>query len=110
MSRRGKARSRRRPWIVVILGWLAVLLSSLSLVTWRQTTGVEMERALGEVRAERGVVEADRLAQARRVDELRSRARIVRVARERLGMHVPDDREVIFLPVGASGVAFGADR
>jgi hypothetical protein len=64
-----------------------------------------MEGRLREVEVERGVAEAERVAAARRVEELRGRARIVRVARDRLGMHLPEEREIIFVPVGNSGTA-----
>jgi len=104
MSARRKPRrnARRRSgggWgFLAVAGWLVLLLAALSLVTWRQARGVEMERALRALEVDRGIAEAERVAAARRVDELRSRARVVRVARDRLGMHVPEDRELVFLP------------
>ncbi|MEX2583938.1 MAG: hypothetical protein WD766_11720 [Gemmatimonadota bacterium] len=87
----------RRSGVVAVAGWLVLLLAALSLVTWRQTRGLEMERALRDVRSERAIAEAERVAAARRVEELRSRSRIVAVARERLGMHLPEDGEIVFL-------------
>lgn len=82
---------------------MMLVLSSLVLVTWRQTRGLQLERALGEMEAERAIAEAERVDLTRRVEELRSRARIVRVARERLGMHLPADSEIVFLPAPAGG-------
>lgn len=102
-ARRGRLRppgSGRLPGVLGVAGWLALLLVSLSVVTWRQTRGVEMEQALRETETERGIAEAERVASARRVEELRSRSRIVRVARERLGMHLPEDHEIVFVAVG----------
>jgi pyruvate kinase len=84
-----------------VTGWLFLLLAALSFVTWRQAVGVEMERALRELETERGIAEADRLAALRRIDELQGRSRIVPVARDRLGMHLPEDREIVFLPAAA---------
>jgi hypothetical protein len=101
--RRPLARARRRPGVVTAGGWLVLLLAALSFVTWRQTRGVEMEGTLRELEVDRGIAEAERVAALRRVEELRGRARIVRVARERLGMRVPRDSEVVFLPVGKDG-------
>ena len=57
-----------------------------------------MERSLRAVEAERAIAEAERITAMRRIEELRGRARVVRVARERLGMHLPADSEIIFLP------------
>lgn len=101
MSRRGR-RGRKSLWgrgVAAALGWLVLLLGSLSLVTWRQARGVELERLVREAEAERAIAESDRLAASRRVEELRGRARIVSVARDRLGMHLPADAEIVFLPV-----------
>lgn len=92
---------RRVPGFVVAAGWLVLLLAALSFVTWRQTAGVQAERALRELETDRSILESERVAAERRIEELRSRARVVRVARERLGMHLPSDDEILFLPVGS---------
>jgi pyruvate kinase len=97
----GSNQRRGRRGVIVVAGWLMVLLAALSFVTWRQPLGVEMERVLRETEVERGIAEAERVASIRRIEELRSRARIVRVARDRLGMHLPQDREIVFLPAVA---------
>lgn len=91
-------RARRRKGVIVVAGWLLVLLAALSLVTWRQTRGVAMERELRTLESERSLVEAERVSLSRRIEELGSRSRVVRVARERLGMHLPEDDEIVFLP------------
>jgi cell division protein FtsL len=87
----------------MVAGWLVLLLAALSLVTWRQTRGVEMERALHSLESQRMLVEAERVASRRRIEELGSRSRIVRVARDRLGMHLPEDQEIVFLPAVEAG-------
>jgi cell division protein FtsL len=92
----------------MVAGWLVLLLAALSLVTWRQTRGVEMERALRSLESQRVLAEADRVASHRRIEELGSRARIVRVARDRLGMHLPEDREIVFLPAVETGALAAA--
>jgi hypothetical protein len=101
------ARRRRNAWqgerassgVLAVAGWMVLLLASLSFVTWRQTRGVEMERALRATETDRGIAEAERVSASRRVEELRGRSRIVRVARDRFGMYLPQDREIIFLPL-----------
>lgn len=110
---RGARRIRRqRPpsRLLPVFGWLLLLLGALALVVWRQTRGLELERALRAVQNERAVAEAERLAEVRRIQELSSRARVVRLARERLGMHLPSDREIVFIPVAEPGdsAALGA--
>ena len=103
-SARRRTRDRRggRRGIVVAIGWLALLLASLSFVTWRQPIGVEMERALRDLESERASAEAERVAAERRIEELRSRSRITSVARDRLGMHIAADDEIVFLPATES--------
>jgi cell division protein FtsL len=83
----------------MMAGWLLLLLGSLVVVTWRQTQGLEMERELRALEGERAVLETEQLALSRRVEELRSRSRVLRVARDRLGMHLPEEDEIVFLPV-----------
>jgi cell division protein FtsL len=98
---------RRRRGVGRLLVWLLVLGSALAVVTWRQTEGHQRERALREVRSERAVVEAERMELERRVQALTTRARVVRVARERLGMHLPTDGEIVLLPItGDSSAVF----
>lgn len=100
--RRNRPRDNRRlPGVVAVAGWLGLLLAALSVVTWRQSRGVEMEAALRAVESQRALAEAERVTHTARIEELRSRARVVSVARERLGMKVPDDGDIVFLQVQA---------
>lgn len=93
-SGRGRALLRRA-------GWVALVAGSLSATVWRQTAAHEREQALREVRGELDVAEAERVDLVNRVQALRSRARIVRVARARLGLHLPGDDEIVLLPLPA---------
>ena len=100
--RRNRPRDHRRlPGVVVVVGWLGVLLAALSVVTWRQSHGVDMEASLRSIEAERAIVEAERITLTARIEELRSRARVVRAASDRLGMKLPEDSDIIFLQVQA---------
>jgi hypothetical protein len=84
-----------------------ILLLSFSLVPWRQTRGVALEREVREVQNRLSVVEAERLLALRQIHELESRARMLRIARDRLGMHLPSDDEIVFLPVSTPRSAAG---
>ncbi len=103
---RRQARGGRRPGWVAAFGWLVVMLGSLVTVTWRQTQGLALERELRELEAERAVLETETVGLGRRVEELRSRSRVLRVARDRLGMRLPEEHEIVFLPVapGEAGI------
>jgi cell division protein FtsL len=86
------------------LGWLLFLLAALSLVTWRQTRGLALEKDVRALETSRAMKEAERVELSRKIESLRSRSRILQVARDRLGMHLPQDQEIVFLPV-ADGAA-----
>lgn len=77
---------------------VAALLASLSLVAWRQSRALETMEALDHVRRERSLTLAERAELERRIHYLESRARVVPAARERLGMHMPDASEIVYLP------------
>lgn len=100
----------RRPSLpgwVRVAAWLALLLGSLLLVTWRQTRGLRLEAGLRGVRTQRANAEAERVELVRRIEQLRSRSRIVRVAADRLGMHLPVDDEIVFLPAPTDSASGG---
>ena len=95
------ARRERRMGRLRVLAFGLAVVGSLSAVVARQTAGYERERALGELKQSLAVAEAERLDLENRLQELQTRARITRVARERLGMHVAHDDEVVLLPLPA---------
>ena len=97
---RSERRARRGAALRRLL-FLCVLVGSLVSVVWRQTTGYERERQLSALRAQLSSAEAERVEAANRIQTLQTRARITRVARERLGMHVARDEEIVMLPVPA---------
>jgi hypothetical protein len=66
----------------------AALLSSLSLVVWRQSRASEVLRELDELRSARAVAESERAALS---------ARIQGVVEERWGMRVPASGEMVTL-------------
>jgi len=77
---------------------VAALLGALSLVAWRQSRAMETMAALDALRREASLARAERLELERTIHHLESRARVVPAARERLGMHMPDASEIVYLP------------
>lgn len=76
---------------------LALLFASLSLVVWRQSRALEELRALDGARSTRAVLQAERSALQREIQQLESRSRIVAVSGERLGLRVPAASEIVIL-------------
>jgi cell division protein FtsL len=77
---------------------VAALLAALSLVTWRQSRTREALVELDRVQRAISLVEAERAELQRRIQVLESRGRVVRDARERLGMRNPEAGEIVLLP------------
>lgn len=77
---------------------VAALLAALSLVTWRQSRTREALVELDRIQRSVSLVEAERAELQRRIQVLESRGRVVRDARERLGMRNPDAGEIVLLP------------
>ena len=95
MRRRRPGRSWGAPSLLV-LGF-SVLLSSLSLVTWRQSRAFESLAELDGVERSLSLAESERAELLRRIQGLDSRTRISSVAQERLGMHRPVASEMVLL-------------
>ena len=74
------------------------LLGSLALVPWRQSRALEVMSRLDEVRRQTSLAEADRVELERSIQVLESRARVVPLARTRLGMHTATTAEMVILP------------
>ncbi len=89
--------------VLRLAGLLALLLAALSLVVWRQTQGVALQREIRALEGERAIAETERLELATRIQGLQSRARVVPAARDRLGMHLPADSEVVLVPLPPEG-------
>jgi cell division protein FtsL len=78
---------------------IAVLLSSLTLVVWRQSRALTVLSELDDIREERVLEEARRASLLRRIESLESRARITVEARDRFGMRLPTGDEIVILPL-----------
>ncbi len=111
-ARPGRARSGRprsggsrpgRSWAtpsLLALGF-STLLSALSFVTWRQARAFGAMAELDGVERSLSLAVSEQAELRRRIQSLDSRARISSIAQERLGMHRPDDSEMVLLPGGA---------
>lgn len=106
---RGAAEARRARLRALLGNTLLALAvaASLATVVWRQTEGVERQRELTRLGEETAIAAAERAEMASRLQALGTRARITRVGRERLGLHVARDHEVVFLPVPAAALEEG---
>ena len=99
MRRRRPGRSWAAPSLLV-LGF-SVLLSALSLVTWRQSRAFESLAELDGVERSLSLAESERAELLRRIQGLDSRTRISSVAQEHRGMHRPEASEMVLLSRGA---------
>ena len=75
----------------------AVVVASLGFVTWRQSRAFEVHLELDELRGRVAVARAERIDLERSIQALQSRSHVVPVAIARLGMHMPDGSEQVFL-------------
>lgn len=76
----------------------AIFVSSLCFVLWRQSRAFEAHVELDELRRHVAVAQAEQVELERSIQVLSSRAHVVPAARRRLGMHMPDASEQVFLP------------
>lgn len=102
-TEREQKRVRRRAALGRVFMVLMVA-GALVSVVWRQTEGVSRQRELTRIENETSIAEAERVEWANRIQALQTRARITRVARQRLGLHVAKDDEVVLLPVPAAAL------
>ena len=79
---------------LVLVGFVLVATG----VIWRRSVGVAQARAIQRLEQQRAGLEARRAAIEREIRDATSRARLARIAEERLGMRVPSDSQVITLP------------
>jgi cell division protein FtsL len=86
----------------------ALLFMSLSTVVWRQSRALEELRGLDSARSTRAILQAERSELQRDIQRLESRARIVAVASERLGLRVPAATELTILSAPRNSGAVGA--
>jgi cell division protein FtsL len=81
---------------------VAGLLASLSFVAWRQSRALEALEGLDTLRKEASLARAEGAELTRRIQYLQSYGRVVKDARERLGMRIPDASEQVLLQADPS--------
>ncbi len=91
-----------RHWVAI---WLAAFLVMAALVVWRQTDALATARQLRTLESARAALEATRSDLVGQIRRARSRAVLVPLARERLGLRMPQDSEIVILqaPGGGAG-------
>jgi cell division protein FtsL len=67
-------------------------------VIWRRSYGVARAREQRTLEQQRAALEAERAKLEGDIRDASSRAKLARVAEERLNMHIPSDSQVIRLP------------
>ncbi len=67
-------------------------------VIWRRSTGVAMSRELRVLETRRTALEAQRADLQGSIRDAKSRDRLVSIAEQRLGMSIPPETLVTFLP------------
>lgn len=78
------------------------LLVAMSLVPWRQSRALEVLAEMDRVERELTLARAEKERLREEVEGLESRERVVREARERLGLRMPSAREVVILDLGTA--------
>ena len=89
-----------RHWAAI---WLLAFLAVAWLVIARQTSAYRAARELTALREERANLAGHAADLERRIHAGASRAVLLRRARERLGLRLPSDTEIILLPVPSAG-------
>lgn len=102
---RREARRQRRRTTLGRLAFATVIVLAMASVVWRWTVGEDRFGELERLREEIRVAQAEKADLQGKILELQRRERITRIARDRLGMHVARDDEIVLLPVPASGTA-----
>jgi hypothetical protein len=91
---------RGRHWVAA---WLVAFLAVTWVVYGRQTAAIRAARALAELRARRANLAGHRTELERRIRAAVSRAVLVPRAQVKLGLRLPADTEIVFLPLPGTG-------
>jgi cell division protein FtsL len=82
---------------IVALALLGFVLVATGVI-WRRSVGVEQAREIQQLEQQHADLVARRAALEAEIRDATSRARLARIAEQRLGMRVPSDSQVITLP------------
>lgn len=79
---------------LVLLGFVLIAAG----VIWRRSTGIARARDESRLEQRRAALVAERARLEGDIRDASSRARLARVAEERLKMQIPNDSQVVFVP------------
>ena len=85
---------RGRSIVALVLAGFVLLAAG---VIWRRSVGTARARDQQRLEQQRTALEAERAKLKGDIRDASSRAKLARVADERLNMHVPNDSQVVFL-------------
>lgn len=86
---------RGRAWVALVLVSFVLIAAG---VIWRRAAGVEQARKLRSLQAQRAQLEARKAQLEGDIRRISSRSSLVPIVERRLGMHVPNDTQVVILP------------
>ncbi len=90
----GKTRFKGRHWVA--LGLLVFLLSALAVIR-RQSAALEATRELQQLHRTRSALEVSKSGLVGDIDRAKSRAVLVPLAQQKLGLRLPQDSEITIL-------------
>ncbi|MDA1082040.1 MAG: cell division protein FtsL [Gemmatimonadetes bacterium] len=85
---------------IVALALLGFVLVATGVI-WRRSAGITRAREESRLDQQRAALEAERAKLEGDIRDASSRARLARIAEERLHMHIPNDSQVIYLAPSA---------
>ena len=95
---KGGVAMRGRSLIGLLLA--AFLVVALSIV-WRRTIGIKQSESLAALDARKSQLESERARLEGEIRDASARQNLGTVVEQRLGMHIPTDRQVVILSRGA---------
>jgi Cell division protein FtsL. len=81
----------------IFLTLLGVFIVVALIIIWRRSFGIAESRGLQQLDRKRADLEGQRARLETDIIDLSSRQRLAPVVEQRLGMHVPTDRQVVIL-------------
>jgi membrane protein implicated in regulation of membrane protease activity len=86
---------RGRAWVALVLVSFVLIAAG---VIWRRAAGVEQARELRLLQERRAQLEARRAQLESDIRRISSRSSLVPIVERRLGMHIPNDSQLVILP------------
>ena len=92
---KGGVKLRGRTLVAVVLGAFVVVAMA---IVWRRTIGIEQSERLAVLDAKRMSLQSDRARLEGEIRAASTRQTLGVTVEQRLGMHIPADRQVVILP------------